>query len=100
MQKLIKLLKTRNVDPPAVLEAYKVAERNTFLQRAFVAQLAMDMCGGDYAWDRSTFTEYGMEQVQGFSLDLMEALCRVGEDAVADFPPLEPADFQHSDVTR
>jgi hypothetical protein len=76
MHRLVTCLREDNVDPDAVIEAYEADERDTKSQRAFIAQLAIDMRRGDVcSWDRTTFTENCLEDVPGFYLDLTEAMC-------------------------
>jgi hypothetical protein len=89
MHLLVLCLHEDHVDPGAVIEAYAVVERDTKLQRAFVAQIAIDMRRGDvYAWERPTFTDNSMEMVLGFYLDLTDALREADQEAV-----LEISDF-------
>lgn len=75
MHCLVPCLYEDHVDPDAVIEAYVVDERGTKLQRAFIAQLAIDMRRRDeFAWDRTIFTDNCLEDVQGFLLDLTDAM--------------------------
>ena len=75
MHKILSYLSAENICPCAVAEAYAVPERGTKLQRAFVAQLAIDMRrGGVYAWNRKLFEDHRFEEVSGFYLDLTEAM--------------------------
>lgn len=75
MHQLMPCLREDHVDPDAVIEAYAADERDTKLQRAFIAQIAIDMRRRDeYRWERSTFIDHDMEELQGFYLDVIEAL--------------------------
>ena len=89
MHLLVLCLHEDHVDPDAVTEAYATVERDTKLQRAFIAQLTIDMRRGDvYAWERPTFTDNCMEMVPGFYLDLTDALRKSDRDAelkIGDF---------------
>jgi len=82
MHKLVFCLGNEHFSPHAVAEAYAAIERGTKLQRAFVAQLAIDMRRGEtYAWERATFTKHRLEEVLGFHLDLTEAMREADHDA-------------------
>lgn len=76
MHQLASCLSGDSVSPDAVVVAYATTRRGTKLQSAFIAQLAIDMRrGGAHAWDRTTFTDYRLEEVMGFFLDLTDAMC-------------------------
>lgn len=73
---LAPILQKEAVSPQAVLEAYRVIERDTLLQRAFVAQLAIDMVSQDgHEWEKRVFTNHKLEKVAGFYLDLTQTMC-------------------------
>lgn len=73
MRQLESYLKENYVKPENVLEAYKTTGRNTLLQRAIVSQLAIDLRRSP--WTRDAFMSHGLEEVEGFCLDLIQAMC-------------------------
>lgn len=89
MHELVDYLNTDPLSPLAMVEAYEVTERGTKLQRAFIAQLAIDMCReGAHASDSADFTENRLEKVTGFKSDITEALYEADGNAglnISDF---------------
>jgi hypothetical protein len=76
MTALVADLQDTDVCPIAVLEEYRVTERDTLLQRAFVAQLAIDMLHQKgNQWEKNIFTSHNLHKVPGFYLDLTQAMC-------------------------
>lgn len=73
---LVPNLQDIDVCPLAVLEAYSVTERDTLLQRAFVAQLAIYMVRqAGHQWEKKVFTSHKLQKVPDFYLDLTQAMC-------------------------
>lgn len=96
MHVIIPILQDTEVCPYAVLEAYKVSERDTLLQRAFVAQLATDMISQtDSQWEEKVFTKHKLENVAGFYLDLTQAMCVTFDHSKCVERCIEVADFLH-----
>ena len=62
------------VSPDAAREAYATIACGTRLQRALIAQLAIDMRRSDHAWPRNYFTDHCLQGVPEFLLDLTEAM--------------------------
>jgi hypothetical protein len=73
-----------------------VGERDTLLQRAFVAQLTIDMISqtGSH-WEEKVFTKHKLEKVTGFYLDLTQAMCVKVEHNKCAERSIEVADFLH-----
>jgi hypothetical protein len=101
MHRVVSYLKDDTVEPDAVLEACRVAERGTLLQAAFIKQLACDLReGSGHAWPRYTFAENGLENVPGFYFDLTEATCPHDGGADKKPPPIQLADFLLKDAGK
>jgi len=78
-----------------------VTERDPLLQRAFVAQLAIDMVRQKgHQWGKKVFTEYKLEKVQGFYFDLTQAMCVNFDHAKCAEGCIEAEDFLHSGASE
>ena len=98
MHVLVPYLQEVYVCPYAVLEAYRVKERATLLQRAFVAQLAIDMVSQEgFRWGEEVFTEHKLENVEGFYLALTQAMCVTLDHNICVEKYIEAADFLLND---
>ena len=99
MHVLVPCLQDTEVCPYAVLEAYRVGERDTLLQRAFVAQLTIDMISqtGSH-WEEKVFTKHKLEKVTGFYLDLTQAMCVTFDHNKCVEKSIEAPDFLHDDA--
>lgn len=94
MHVLVPYLKSKYVCPYAVLEAYRVDERDTLLQRAFVAQLAIDMISRTGSeWREEVFAEHKLENVAGFYLALTQAMCVTADHSECVEESIEAADY-------
>jgi hypothetical protein len=101
MHRVVTCFKSDIVEPDAVLEAYRVVERGTLLQTAFITQLAYNMRKGSAsAWPRDTFIEHGMEKVPDFYLDLTEHACPSSDSADESLPSLQLADVLLKDASK
>lgn len=101
MLALVPVLQDTDVCPSAVLEAYSVAERDTLLQRALVAQLSMDMVRQkSHQWEKKVFTDYELEKVPGFYLDLTQAMCVDFDHTECAEGCIEAEDFLHGGATE
>lgn len=67
------------------------------LQRAFVAQVAMDMIlQKGHQWEKKVFADYKLETVPGFYLDLTQAMCVIFDNTECAEGCIEAEDFLHN----
>lgn len=92
MCKLAKLFGMNDLSPAAVLEAYKV-KSGTHLQRALVAQLAIDMLTNNAdEWSKATFAEK-FEKAPGFLIDLIKEMPKLQGTIDFGAPWIKAEDF-------
>ena len=101
MHVLISTIQDTEVCPYAVLVAYRVAERETLLQRAFVSKLAIDMVRqAGWQWEKDVFTSHKLDKVAGFYLYLTQAMCVNLDHTKCADECIEAEEFLHDGATE